>query len=253
MFDLTGRQALVTGSSRGIGRAIALGLARQGAEVCVHSAQPGSEAAAAVRDEIGALGRIPACISGDLTSEGTARAIVASAANALGGPIDILVVNAAIQLPQDLADIDAASARRQFDANVLSTINLIQSVAPRMGAAGWGRIVIIGSVQQWKPHPRMLVYAALKGALDHMARNLAVQLAPSGITVNTVAPGAVRTDRNAEALSDPAYRKTVESRIPMGRIGVADDCAGVVMMLCSSAGDYITGANIPVDGGMRLA
>jgi NAD(P)-dependent dehydrogenase (short-subunit alcohol dehydrogenase family) len=251
MFDLSGKRALVTGSSRGIGREIALSLARQGADVCIHYSGDRNEAEAVVT-LIHAAGRSACVVEGDLTDTDAPRSIVAAAVQGLGAPIDILVVNAAIQVPQPLADIDPDSARRQFDANLMGTVGLIQNVVPDMKQAGSGRIIHIGSVQQWRPHPDMTIYAALKSGIENMMRNFAVQLAPHGITVNTVSPGVIETERNRRTLTDPAYRARVRERIPIGRIGKPEDCAGVVAMLCSISGDYITGANIPVDGGMSL-
>jgi len=251
MFDLTGRRALVTGSSRGIGRDIAIGLASQGADVCIHYAGA-AEDAETVAAKIKATGRHSCIVQGDLTNIDAPRAIVTDAAYGLGGSIDLLVVNAAIQIPQPLEEIDAETARRQFDANVLGTLALIQTVVPDMQREGFGRIIHIGSVQQWRPHPNMLVYAGLKSGIENMMRNLAVRLAPQGITVNSVSPGAIETERNRVALSDAPYRANVEGKIPAGRIGSPKDCVGAVVMLCSDAADYVTGVDVPVDGGMRL-
>jgi glucose 1-dehydrogenase len=251
MFDLTGRRALVTGSSRGIGKEIAFALAKQGADICIHFSGASDEAEA-VAARVRALGRHACIVAGDLTDTAAPPAIVQAAETGLGARIDLLIVNVAIQEPQPLSQIDVETARRQFNANFIGTLGLIQAVEPGMRTQGFGRIIHIGSVQQWRPHPNMAVYAGLKSGIENMVRNLAVQLAPHGITVNTVAPGAIETERNRAALSDPAYRAQVEGRIPVGRIGRPEDCAGVVAMLCGRAGDYITGANIPVDGGMRL-
>ena len=116
----------------------------------------------------------------------------------------------------------------------------------------WGRIVTVGSVQQAKPHKDMLVYAASKAAQHNMVMNLAKQLAPFNITVNNVAPGVIETPRNFDALADEEYAKTVLSGIPCGYTGEAKDCAGLMLLLCSDDGKYITGENIFIDGGMKL-
>ena len=128
----------------------------------------------------------------------------------------------------------------------------MQAVVPHMRANGWGRIVTIGSVQEAKPHPDMLIYAASKTAQTNMVQSLSLQLAPSGITVNNVAPGVIYTDRNVEALSDEEYAKKVTSSIPVGYYGEPEDCAGIVSLLCSEEGRYITGQNIFVDGGKSV-
>ena len=116
----------------------------------------------------------------------------------------------------------------------------------------WGRIIAIGSVQEAKPHPDMLVYSASKAAQTAMIQSLALQLAPDGITLNDVAPGVIYTDRNVAALSDPAYAQKVTNSIPMGYYGEKEDCAGIVRLLCSEEGRYITGQRIFVDGGKSL-
>ena len=121
-----------------------------------------------------------------------------------------------------------------------------------MKKMGWGRIITIGSVQEAKPHPDMLVYSATKAAQTNMVKSLALQLAKDGITVNNVAPGVIYTDRNMEALADPVYAKKVMDSIPVGFYGEPEDCAGIVELLCSDKGRYITGQSIYVDGGKSL-
>ena len=121
-----------------------------------------------------------------------------------------------------------------------------------MKKQGWGRIITIGSVQEAKPHPDMLVYSASKAAQENMMRSLSLQLAKDGITVNNIAPGVIYTDRNVEALSDPVYAKKVTDSIPVGFYGEPKDCAGIVSLLCSEEGRYITGQSIYVDGGKSV-
>ena len=116
----------------------------------------------------------------------------------------------------------------------------------------WGRIITIGSVQEKKPHPNMLVYSASKAAQSNMVHSLSLQLAKDGITVNNVAPGVIYTDRNVEALSDAAYAEKVKNLIPVGFYGEPWDCAGIVKLLCSEQGRYITGQSIYVDGGKSV-
>jgi NAD(P)-dependent dehydrogenase (short-subunit alcohol dehydrogenase family) len=121
-----------------------------------------------------------------------------------------------------------------------------------MQRAKWGRILTIGSVQQARPHPEMLVYSATKAALANLVRSLAPQLARDGVTINNLAPGAIATGRNAEVLADEAYLRKVLAKIPLGYVGESHDCAGLAVILCSEAGRYITGQNVFVDGGMSL-
>ena len=129
---------------------------------------------------------------------------------------------------------------------------MIQVLAPPMQERGWGRILSIGSVQEVTPHPNMVVYAASKAAQTSMMLNLARQLASDGITLNNLAPGVIRTDRNVEALADGTYAEKVRASIPAGIFGQPSDCAGAALLLCSEAGRYITGQNLFVDGGMSL-
>ena len=121
-----------------------------------------------------------------------------------------------------------------------------------MKEQGWGRIITIGSVQEAKPHPDMLVYSASKAAQTNMAQSLSLQVAKDGITVNNVAPGVIYTDRNIAVLSDADYAKKVTDSIPVGFYGEPDDCAGIVSLLCSEEGRYITGQSIYVDGGKSV-
>lgn len=251
LFDLTGRRALVTGADRGIGRGLALALAGQGALVCVHYLDGRAGASAVVRS-IEAMGGQAVLADGDLSVDGAASRIAARASDVLGGAVDILVANAGIEHREDFGDITRAAARAQFDTNLLGTLDLMQAVTPAMVQQRWGRIVTIGSVQQIRPHPKAMVYASLKSAVENMTRNLALQLAGTGVTVNSVAPGVIQTDRNAASLADPSYRDWVRSRIPMGGFGTPDDCAGGVILLCSDAGRYMTGINLLIDGGMHL-
>lgn len=249
-FDLGGRGALVTGSSRGIGRAIALGLARSGAAVAVHGTGPGKtldETLAAVRSHS------PKCvaITGDLSQPGAAERIVADAIAALG-TLDILVVNASLQIRKRWDQIEPAEAERQMIVNFHSSLRMIQAAVPGMRRRRWGRILTIGSVQQRRPHPDMVVYAASKSAQENLVRNLAKQLGPDGITVNNLAPGVILTDRNVAALSDESYADKVRDVVPLRYFGEPDDCVGAALLICSEAGRYITGVDLFVDGGMAL-
>lgn len=245
-YGVKGHLALVTGSSRGIGSAIALELARGGADVIVHCSHP-SEQAEDIAAQIRAMGRSSTVIAADLTQEEGIRSLAAACRD-----VDILVLNASLQIKKDWQDITQEDYIRQTNCNYYASLVLIQAVVPAMEAKGWGRIVTIGSVQELKPHPQMLVYSSSKCAQTGLMRSLAGQLAPKGITVNNVAPGVIYTDRNKEALSDEAYARKVSASIPAGFYGEKEDLAGIVRLLCSDFGRYITGQNIFVDGGKSL-
>jgi NAD(P)-dependent dehydrogenase (short-subunit alcohol dehydrogenase family) len=249
-FDLTGRRALVTGSTQGIGAAIAIALAEAGAYVAInHPADmaSGSE----VLDKISSLGRKAVCIPATLGTPESAKKLFHAAEEALGG-IDILVSNVAVQFAEGWESVTPEHFDTQVRTNWQSAFELIQHAAPGMLERGWGRIVTVGSVQEAKPHPQMVVYAALKAAQTSMVRNLAKQFAPRGVTVNNLAPGVINTDRSRARLTDPAYVQTVLSWIPAGSIGQPSDCAGAALLLCSDAGRYITGQSLFIDGGMSL-
>jgi len=249
-FDLTGKRALVTGSSRGIGAAIATLLAEAGANVIVNYA--GNAASARrVSEQITALGRRSAIVQADLSDASTPRALYDAAIAELGG-LDILVSSVATQHRASWNEV----TRQQFDEQVItnwrSPFELIQLVAPGMIERKWGRILTIGSVQEAKPHPDMVVYAATKCAQTSMVQNLARQFGPHGVTINNLAPGVILTDRNVGPLGEPAYRDKMLARIPVADFGTAEDCASPALLLCSDAGRYITGQSLFVDGGMSL-
>ena len=247
MFDLTGKTALVTGSSRGIGRAVALCLAEAGADVVVHcTGRP--EKAQEVVDAIRAMGRKAWFIQKNLMDEDCAEYIFSR----LEQPLDILVLNASIQYRKAWEQITAQDFAEQINVNLRASMLLIQKAVPHMREQHWGRIVTVGSVQEAKPHPDMLVYSASKAGQRMMAQSLAGQLAKDGITVNNMAPGVIATDRNVEALSDPVYARQVADSIPVGFYGEPQDCAGAVLLLCSDEGRYITGQSLYVDGGKCL-
>ena len=245
-FNVGGHKALVTGSSRGIGSAIALELARGGADIIVHCSRP-SEKAEQVASEIRAMGREAEVITADLTDHQQ----VADLAKACQD-VDVRILNASLQIKKDRLDITETDYLQQMNCNYYASLLLMQTIIPNMEAKGWGRIVTIGSVQEQKPHPQMLVYSSSKCAQTGLVRSLAPQLAAKGITINNVAPGVIYTDRNKEALSDEAYARKVSASIPAGFYGEKEDLAGVVRLLCSDFGRYIVGQSIYVDGGKSL-
>ena len=244
--ELEGKKALVTGSTQGIGRALALALASCGARVTVHGASS-REKAMAVAEEITAAGGEASCAIADLRRLDCAATLFQQT-----GPVDILILNASVQYRREWACISQEEFEAQMQVNVHATLQLMQAYVPGMKQKGWGRILTIGSVQQYRPHEQMLIYAASKEAQMSMIKNLAKQLAPSGITVNSVAPGVIDTPRNREVLADEQYRKAVLAKIHCGYIGAAEDLAGAVLLLCSEGGRYITGIDLLVDGGMHL-
>lgn len=251
-FDLKGRKALVTGSSRGIGRAIALILAQHGADVMIHYA--GNRAAAEeVAGEIKNMGRQAPVVGVDLY-EPDAPQQLAEAVKQHFGHADILVLNASVQFRRKWNDEPSRDEiDRQVVVNLRSVYELMQLLTPAMVAQKWGRILTIGSIQQYRPSREMPIYAALKCGVENLARNMGRQLAKQGVTVNNLAPGVIETDRNAHILADAENLQRVKGYVPMGRMGQPAECAPAALLLCSEAGSYITGIDLPVDGGMKLS
>lgn len=241
MFDLTGKKALITGSTQGIGLSAALTLAKAGAKVWLNGSNADKAAAA--------LEKIPGASAAvcDLR-----RPDCGTVLYGITGDVDILILNASVQVRASWDRITDEEFERQIDVNLRASLKLIQTYAPHMLAQRWGRIVTVGSIQQRKPHKDMLVYAASKAAQENMGRNLAKQFAPFGVTVNNLAPGVIETPRNEEALSDEPYKDAVLRGIPASFIGQPEDCCGQILLLCSDEGRYITGENIFIDGGMQL-
>lgn len=245
LFDLSGRKALITGSSRGIGAALATALAGRGADVVVH----GREASDELDTFAETLGG--KALAADLADAGACKDLARRAENLPGG-VDILILNASYEMRADWKSVSVEDADLQMAVNFRSSLLLCQALAPGMTERGWGRIIALGSIQEVRPNPALMVYAAAKAAQANMMMNLARELGPHGVTVNTLSPGAIATDRNAGALSDPAYRQKVEAQIPAGRVGRPDDCVGACLLLASDAGAYVNGAVLRVDGGWSV-
>ena len=250
MFNLKGHTALVTGSGQGIGRATAILLAKQGAKVIVNWNSNDAKAAVtmgAIRDAGGE------CIPWKYNiSSATVRQDFEKFMEDNALEVDILVLNASVQIRNEWEQITPEEFDTQMHTNFRASLLLIQACVPGMRKKGWGRIVTVGSVQQSRPSTAMAVYAATKAAQNNLCMTLCGQLAGDGITINNIAPGAIETVRNEKVLADPAYRKMIEDSIPVGFVGQSDDIAPTILLLCSDEGRYLTGADIPIDGGMSI-
>lgn len=248
VFGLSGRVALVTGSSRGIGAAIARGLAGAGATVIVHGQSEAStvETLALIeRDGGQAL-----ALSGDLGERGAGRRLV-EAAEELAGHLDILVVNASAQVNADLAHLTEEDLDLQLVVNLRSTVEMLQACLPAMAARGWGRVVNIGSINQLRPKAVVTAYAATKAAQHNIMQSQARDYARHGVLLNTLAPGLVDTDRNAgRKQADPdGWEAYVRELNWMGRAGNPSEMVGAAIFLASDACSFMTGETVVLSGG----
>lgn len=248
LFDITGRIALVTGSSRGIGRALARGLVEAGARVVLN----GRDEARLdqTRREFAALraGDVHTAAF-DVTDEGAVAAGVDRIASEVG-PVEILVNNTGLQLRAPIVDFTLADWQRLLDANLTSAFLMSREVAPAMIAAGRGKIVNICSVQSQLVRPAIAPYAATKGGLALLTKGLCADLAPHGICVNGLAPGYFDTELTSALVADAEFTAWVARRTPLGRWGATADLVGTLLWLSSPASDFVTGQIVYVDGGM---
>jgi NAD(P)-dependent dehydrogenase (short-subunit alcohol dehydrogenase family) len=252
LFDLTGKVAIITGSSRGIGRAIAERLAEHGAKVVISSrkAGPCEEVAAGINSARGA-GRAIA-VPANISSKDDLANLVARTREAFGR-VDIVVCNAASNpYYGPMSGISDDQFRKILDNNVIANHWLIQMVAPEMIERRDGAIVIVSSIGGLRGSPVIGGYNISKAADFQLARNLAVEFGPHNIRVNCIAPGLIRTDFARALWENPETLARYNSTTPLGRIGEPDEIAGVAVMLASKAGSFMTGQGIVVDGGVTI-
>ena len=251
-MTLGGKRALVTGAgSDGIGRAVVRALADAGATVAIHHFGQ-ADAAGDLAREITDRDRPAPCLEGDFTAAQGARSVVQDADNALGG-LDILVHCAATLARLPFLEITDEEWDRVHGVNLRGTFAVGQEAARLMADAGnGGRIIFISSVNQDHPTPNLAHYVASKGGVRMLAKSMAMELAPLGITVNLIAPGTVETDLNRAALADPAFRQSKLDLIPMDRIADPSEIAGAALYLAGPTAGYVTGTTITVDGGLTL-
>jgi 3-oxoacyl-[acyl-carrier protein] reductase len=255
MNTLQNKTALVTGASRGIGRATALALARAGAHILVHYGRSKQEAES-LADEIKANGGRADAISADLGTPDGASSLAKQVRTIVGDRLDVLVLNAGISKSARIADYTIEDLDNLFATNVRGPFFLVQQLLPVLGE-GSSIVAISSAVARTvvgKPgleNPSVLAYASTKGALETLVRNWAAILGPSGIRVNAVAPGVIDTDMSNFTKTE-AGREVALGMQALKRIGKPEDVADVVAFIASDAARWITGASIPVDGGSKL-
>lgn len=246
---LKNKVALVTGAVQGIGRGIALRLAREGAHIAMN-VRKDDERARSTRQDILACGVRCEALVADVSDLAAVRSMLAQAC-AVFGQVDVLVNNAGIERQAAFLDVREQDWDQVVDVNLKGPFFLTQAFAARLKQAQRpGRVINVSSVHEELPFPGYTPYCASKGGLKMLMRNAAIELAPFGITVNNVAPGAIRTPINAKLLQDDARLERLTQQIPAGRLGEPADVAGVVVFLASDDAAYVTGATIVVDGGL---
>jgi 3-oxoacyl-[acyl-carrier protein] reductase len=249
MGRLQGKVAVVSGASKGIGAAIAKVMAREGASVVLAYASDDSGANAVVEAIQTVGGRAVACRM-NVAVESEVQALFRRAIEAFGR-VDVLVNNAGVYSVQNIEDVTAEEFHRQFDVNVLGTLFMIKEAVKHYGDAG-GSIVNIGSVNSVAAQAGMSIYSATKGAIDTITRSLAAELAPRGIRVNTLAPGATETEGiRATGVMGTPFEQYVVGRTPMGRFGQPEEVARVVAFLASDDAGWVTGEWLSASGGFR--
>jgi glucose 1-dehydrogenase len=248
-MKLEGKTVLITGGSQGIGQGIAFRLAEEGADIVIDYVGNPQSADATVA-QIQKIGRRALAVEADISSVDQIHAMIKQAIDSLGG-VDVLVNNAGVEKHASIWEAT------EHDYDLVLTINLKGAffasqafVQHRMAIKKPGKIINVSSVHEELPFPHFTSYCASKGGMKMMMRNLSIELAPYGITVNNIAPGAIETPINTALLNDPPKLKALLDNIPLARLGQVSDVAGVAAFLASSDADYITGTTIVVDGGL---
>jgi len=248
MESLSGRNALVTGASSGIGKAIALAMAEAGADLALdYIGDPTAEDD--VARQIREMGRRAVEIEADISNGDQVRHMVHQAVEELGR-IDILVNNAGLQIEKPFWELTPDLWDKMISVDLRGTFLVTLYTVQKMMESGGGRIVNITSVHQLIPKPNFAPYCAAKAAVGMLTKTLGVDLAPHKININAIAPGAIATPMNKDVLDNPDKLKRVLSQVPWGRMGKPEEIASMAVYLASDAADYITGATFVIDGGL---
>ena len=248
-MKLLGKNALVTGSSQGIGQAIVLKFAEEGANVIVDYVTHPDTAQETVQ-LAQKFGRRAVAVQGNVSKVADAKRVVQESIEALGG-LDILVNNAGVERRAPFWEVTEADYDLVLDVNLKGAFFTTQAfVQHRLAVKQPGKVINVSSVHEELPFPHFTSYCASKGGMKMVTRNLSIELAPFGITINNIAPGAIETPINKALLNDPTELKALLENIPLARLGKTSDVAGVAVFLASSDSDYITGTTIVVDGGL---
>jgi len=246
---LTDKIVLVTGSSQGIGRTIAVRFAQEGADVVInYNRTPGGAQEALA--EVEAAGRRGLVVQADLAKTADVKRLVATAIEHFGR-LDVLVNNAGIETHAPFWEVTEEDYDRVLNVNLKGVFFATQAMVQHLKRTNRpGKIINVSSVHEELPFPNFAAYCASKGGLKMLTRNLAVELGPLGITINSIAPGAIETPINTKLLNDPKKLNALLAQIPLSRLGKPYDVAGIAVFLASSDADYVTGSTYYVDGGL---
>jgi len=245
-IDLAGRTAVITGASRGLGKAMALALAEAGARIALVARDV--EKLQAVREEITAHGGDAHVFAGDVTSEEDVAAIAAGVAEHFG-LVQILINNAGTNLRKPVTEFTLAEFRGVVDSTLLSTFLMCRAFVPGMKDRGYGRILNMASIMGHISLPERAAYSSAKSSLFGFTRALALELAPGGVTVNTISPGPFGTDMNVALMNNPEVNAQFLANLPVGRWGKVEEIGALACYLCSDWAGFITGTDILIDGG----
>ena len=245
-IDLTGRIALITGASRGLGEAMAVALAAAGASIALVARDV--ERLQKVKATLAAAGGRAEIFAADVTDEQDVAVLSEAVKNALG-PVDILINNAGTNIRKKITDFSLAEFRSVIDSSLIGTFLMSRALLPHMSGRGYGRILNMTSILSHVSLPERTAYSSAKAALLGFTRALALEVAADGITVNGISPGPFGTDMNAAVINNPDANRQFLANLPVGRWGKVQEIGALACYLCSEAAGFITGTDILIDGG----